>query len=227
MARFGFYTVNLDIYIDTDHVAGSGGVALLPGRFAEADRGSAWEKAIILMPRPHEARGEIKRILMRNLNEENRKDDSTMSDQETAALKAQIPGDVDERIFFPNQIRVRGNKISFFVPASFLGGVAKDTWSYIVAASGANVLQAVDINRVLGRESGKQESLMILPISPGRWQDRFGGGRENAAIQPPLVDIIVPKSGRPQESVLQDFDSRSKRPVILPGVIPADEAKKK
>jgi hypothetical protein len=227
VARFDFYTLNLDIYIDTDHVAGSGGVALLPGRFAEADRASAWEKAIILTPRPHEARGEIKRILMRNLNEENSKDDSTMSDQEASALKTQIPGDVEERIFFPNQIRVRGNKISFFVPASFLGGAAKDTWSYIVATSGANVLQSVDLNRVLGRESGKQESLMILPISPGRWQDRFGGGRENAAIQPPLVDILVPKGSRPQESVLQDFDSRSKRPVILPGVIPAEEAKRK
>ena len=37
---------------------------------------------------------------------------------------------------------------------------------------------------------------MILPVSPGRWHDRFGGGRENAAIQPPLVDIIVPKGRR-------------------------------
>jgi hypothetical protein len=227
VARFGFYTINLDIYIDTDHVPGSGGVAMVPGRLAEVDRAVAWEKAIILTPRPHEARGEIKRILMRNLNEENRKDDSTMSDQEAAALKAQIPGDVEERIFFPNQIRVRGNKISFFVPASFLGGAAKDTWSYVVATSGANVLQSLDLNRVLGRDSGKDASLMILPISPGRWQDRFGGGRENAANQPPLVDIIVPKGTRPQESVLQDFDAHSKRPVILPGVVPAEEAKKK
>ena len=227
VARFGFYTINLDIYIDTDHVAGSGGVAMVPGRLAEIDRNAAWEKAIILTPRPHEARGEIKRILMRNLNEESRQDDATMSDQEAAALKAQIPGDVEDRIFFPNQIRVRGNKISFFVPASFLGGAAKDTWSYVVATSGANVLQSLDLNRVLGRPSGKEDSLMILPISPGRWQDRFGGGRENAANQPPLVDIIVPKGTRPQESVLQDFDAHSKRPVILPGVIPADEAKKK
>ena len=227
VARFGFYTINLDIYIDTDHVAGSGGVALVPGRLAEVDRGTAWEKAILLTPRPHEARGEIKRILMRNLNEETRKDDATMSDQEAAALKAQIPGDVEDRIFFPSQIRVRGNKISFFVPASFLGGAAKDTWSYVVATSGANVLQSLDLNRVLGRDSGKEDSLMILPISPGRWQDRFGGGRENAANQPPLVDIIVPKGTRPQESVLQDFDAHSKRPVILPGVIPAEEAKKK
>jgi hypothetical protein len=227
VARFGFYTINLDIYIDTDHVAGSGGVALVPGRLAEVDRATAWEKAILLTPRPHEARGELKRILMRNLNEETRKDDATMSDQEAAALKAQIPGDVEDRIFFPSQIRVRGNKISFFVPASFLGGAAKDTWSYVVATSGANVLQSLDLNRVLGRDSGKEDSLMILPISPGRWQDRFGGGRENAANQPPLVDIIVPKGTRPQESVLQDFDAHSKRPVILPGVIPAEEAKKK
>jgi hypothetical protein len=230
VARFGFYTINLDIYIDTDHVAGSGGVALLPGRLAEADRASAWEKAIILTPRPHEARGELKRILTRNLNEEVRNagdNDATMTDQEAAALKAQIPGDVDDRVFFPNQVRVRGNKISFFVPGSFLGGAAKDTWSYVIATSGANVLQSLDLNRVLGRNSDKDDSLMILPISPGRWQDRFGGGRDNAANQPPLVDLIVPKGTRPQESVMQDFDAHSKRPVILPGVIPADEAKKK
>jgi C-terminal binding-module, SLH-like, of glucodextranase len=226
LARFGFYTINLDIYIDTDHVPGSGGVAMLPGRLAEIDRASAWEKAIIVTPRPHAARGELKRILMRNLNEESRQDDSTMTDQEEAALKAQIPGDVDDRIFFPNQIRVLGNKLSFFVPASFLGGPAKDTWSYVVAVSGSDLLQAFDANRALGRPATKEDSLNILPISPGTWQDRFGGGREHAANQPPLVDIIVPQAGRPQESVLQDFDAHSKRPVILPGVIPAAEKKK-
>jgi hypothetical protein len=226
-ARFGFYTINLDIYIDTDRVPGSGGVAMLPGRLAEIDRNSAWEKAIILTPRPPEARGELKRILMRNLNDEMKKDDATMTDQEAAALKAQVPGDVDERIFFPNLIRVRGNMISFFVPNSFLGGPAKDTWSYVVAVSGANLLQALDINRSLGRSPDKEDSLMIVPISPGTWHDRFGGGREHAANQPPLVDIIVPKGGRSQESYLQDFDARSKRPVILPGVVPAEEAKKK
>jgi len=227
VARYGFYTINLDIYIDTDRVPGSGGVAMLPGRLAEVDRNSAWEKAIVLTPRPAEARGELKRILMRNLTDEMKKDDATMTDQEAAALKAQIPGDVDDRIFFPNLIRVRGNSISFFVPNSFLGGPAKNTWSYVVAVSGANLLQAFDINRSLGKTSDKEDSLMILPISPGTWHDRFGGGREHAANQPPLVDVIVPKDGRSQESYLQDFDARAKRPVILPGVVPADEAKKK
>lgn len=222
VARFGFYTVNLDIYIDMDRQPGSGGVSMLPGRLAQIDRAHAWERAIVLTPRPHEARGELKRILTRNLNEDIRKADSKLGDAEAAELREQIPGDVETRIFFPSQIRVRGNKITFFVPASFLGGPAKDTWSYVVAVSGANVLQTFDINRVLGRDP-KDDSLMILPISPGKWQDRFGGGRENAAIQPPLVDIIVPAGGKKQETILQDFDARGGRPVVLPGVVPAEE----
>jgi hypothetical protein len=74
---------------------------------------------------------------------------------------------------------------------------------------------------VLGRQQG-QKALMILPISPGRWQDRFGGGREDAEIQPPLVDVIVPK-GKKQETILADFSAREKRPVVIPGVVPAEQ----
>lgn len=225
VARFGFYTTNLDIYIDTDRQPGSGGVAMLPGRHAQIDRAHAWEKAIVLTPRPHEARGELKRILTRNLNEDIRKAEGPLSDRDAAELREQIPGDVDTRIFFPSRIRVRGNKITFFVPESFLGGPAKDTWSYVVAVSGANVLQAFDLNRVLGRDL-KDDSLMILPVSPGKWQDRFGGGRENAEIQPPIVDIVVPSGGKKQETILQDFDARGGRPVVLPGVVPAEEKKR-
>jgi hypothetical protein len=227
VARYGFYTFNVDIYIDTDRQPGSGAVAMLPGRFANVDKSSAWERAIILTPRPSEARGELKRVLMRKLNDEMRDEKSTLTEEAANELKGQIPDDVDARIFFPNQIRVRGNKVSFFVPEGFLGGPAKDTWSYVVAVSGANVLQSLDMNRVLGRTSDKEESLMILPISPGKWTDRFGGGRENAANQPPLVDILVPKDERSQESLLQDFDARSKRNAVLLGVVPAEERKKK
>ncbi|HWN45414.1 MAG TPA: glucodextranase DOMON-like domain-containing protein, partial [Thermoanaerobaculia bacterium] len=135
------------------------------------------------------------------------------------AMQAQIPTDVEERIFFPTKVKVRGNKVTFFVPGAFLGGPAKDSWSYVVAVSGANVLQSFDINRALGRQTDKEEALMILPVSPGKWSDRFGGGRENAAIQPPLVDIVVPE-GRKQENVLSSFDQRRKEPVVLPGVVP-------
>lgn len=227
IARHGFYTFNLDIYIDTDRQPGSGAVAMLPGRFATIDRASAWERAIILTPRPHETRGELKRILTRKLTEELKDENSTLDTGTAAELRGQIPDDVDSRIFFPNQVRVRGNKVSFFVPESFLGGPVKDTWSYAVAVSGADLLASFDVSRVLGRSSGKEETLMILPISPGKWTDRFGGGREAAPNQPPLVDILVPKNERSQESLLQDFDARSKRNAVLLGVVPVEEAGKK
>jgi len=220
VARFGFYTMNLDIYIDTDRVPGSGAVSTLPGRLATVDPGSAWEKAIVLTPRPHEARGELKRMMNRAVKDEIKKEDSTLEEDEAAAMQAQIPTDVEERIFFPTKIKVRGNKVTFFVPGAFLGGPAKDSWSYVVAVSGANVLQSFDINRALGRQTDKEEALMILPISPGKWNDRFGGGRENAAIQPPLVDIVVPE-GKKQENVLGEFNQRRKEPVVLPGVVPS------
>jgi hypothetical protein len=219
VARFGFYTMNLDIYIDTDRVPGSGAVSTLPGRLATIDPGSAWERAIVLTPRPHEARGELKRMMNRAVKDEIKKEDSTLEEEDAAAMQAQIPIDVEERIFFPTKVKVRGNKVTFFVPGAFLGGPAKDSWSYVVAVSGANVLQSFDISRALGRQTDKEEALMILPVSPGKWNDRFGGGRENAAIQPPLVDIVVPE-GKKQENVLGNFDQRRKEPVVLPGVVP-------
>jgi C-terminal binding-module, SLH-like, of glucodextranase len=224
VARFGFYQINVDIYIDKDRVAGSGGLEMLPGRHAEIHPDHAWERAVILTPRPHDARGELKRMLTRSLNDEAKKEDTDLTDAEFAALRAQIPGDVEERIHFPHQIKVRGHKITFFVPNSFLGGPAQADWSYVVAVSGANLLQSFDLRRLLGRTS--EAALMILPVSPGTWHDRFGGGRENAAIQPPLVDILAP-ADRKQETILADFDARAKRPVVLPGIVPAEMMGKK
>ena len=218
VARYGFYNLNLDIYIDTDRVPGSGGLTMLPGRHAEIDPATAWEKAIILTPRPAEAKAELKRLLLKTLSQDVSKEGSTLTDAEADALRKQIPVDVDERIYFPTQIRVRGQKISFFVPGIFLGGPAKATWAYVVASSGTNLIQSFDIAHQL-----PDLGLMILPVSPGGWQDRFGGGRENAAIQPPLIDVIVPKGGRTQEEILSDFDARTKRPVKLTGVVPAEQ----
>jgi hypothetical protein len=221
VARYGFYNFNLDLYIDTDRVPGSGGVTMLPGRLAEIDPATAWEKAIILTPRPNEAKAELQRMLLKVLNEDSKREGNDLKDEDIAALKRQIPVDIESRIYFPTQIRVLGQKISFFVPALFLGGPAKATWAYVAATSGTDLLQSYDPSRsLLSRQDGK--SLMILPVSPGRWQDRFGGGHENAAIQPPLVDIIVPK-GKKQEAILSDFSQSQKRPAVVPGVVPAEQ----
>jgi hypothetical protein len=40
------------------------------------------------------------------------------------------------------------------------------------------------------------------------------------------VDLFVPKNQRSQESLLQDFDARSKRNAVVLGVVPVEEKKK-
>jgi carbohydrate-binding DOMON domain-containing protein len=56
LARHGFYTFNVDVYIDTDRIAGSGRTEAIPGRRVAIDRGYAWERCIVLTPRPDVAR---------------------------------------------------------------------------------------------------------------------------------------------------------------------------
>jgi hypothetical protein len=219
VARYGFYTFNIDIYIDIDRQPGSGAVSTMPGRKAVIESDSAWDRAVILTPKPHEARGELKRLVVRTMAEELREIDSeqTWSEEE---LKAQVPQDLSEKVYFPSKIRVRGNSIRFSVPDAFFGGPAQADWSYVIAVSGCNLLQSLDLAAKAGLADEITKNLMVLPVSPGTWMGRFGGGRDNEELQPPLVDIIVPKDGRSQESLLGDFSSRDERPAKLPGVVP-------
>jgi hypothetical protein len=117
-------------------------------------------------------------------------------------------------------VSVTGRSIRFFVPDAFLGGPAKDTWSYVVGVTGADVQLKVDVSAIMGSE-GKSPGLMIIPILPGKGFDNFGTNREGDDLQPTLVDIIVPP-GTTQEAVLKDYDLMGGRPVALPGVVPAD-----
>ncbi len=221
VARHGFYTFNLDVYVDTDRVKGSGYLETLPGRKAEVDPSTAWERAICLTPRPYEARETLKRLLARREKKNLRSQKSQVSAEEKATVTTQVRRMVEETVFFPTKIRVIGPKIQFFVPDEFLGGPAKPTWSYVVAVSVADVDQKFDVPATLGLAEAAPDSLMILPIAPGSWEDRLGGGRDDDPLQPPLVDIIVPK-GKKQEDVLKDSDPSKDRPVRLPGVVPAE-----
>lgn len=58
-ARRGFYAFNLDIYVDLDRIAGSGNTFTLPGRKAVIDPAFAWERAIVLTPRPELMRQQL------------------------------------------------------------------------------------------------------------------------------------------------------------------------
>jgi C-terminal binding-module, SLH-like, of glucodextranase len=216
IARYNFYAFNIDIYIDTDRVPGSGLTYTLPGRKAEIDSANAWEKAICLTPRPFDARQAVGRMIAAYTWKDAKARGEKLDTVKKKEILAGINRDIDNQIFFPTRIRVLGSKIGFFVPLSFLGGWAKPEWSYVVAVSGANVLQKVDVGGLLNITADVPDSLFILGVSPGfTWSDRFGGGDGDNPNQPPLIDIIVPP-GKKQEEVLKE------QPVRLPGVVPKD-----
>ena len=225
VARYGFYTFNIDVYIDKDRTEGSGWVRLLPGRNAELAPGHEWDRAVILTPRPPETQGALRRMMMNTLDDELSEGDWSEDGTEITQrilMQRQLPAELERRIHFPQRIRIRGSKICFFVPDRFLGGPASADWGYTVVVSGANLLQSFDLVASVGLAETTQENLMILPISPGRWQDRFGGGRQGEPLQPPLVDIIVPPNGLSQERVLGRFSSARDEAVQLMAVGPAE-----
>lgn len=160
----------------------------------------------------------VNRILMRALEEELDREEPGLELAQAVEMRHRIPLDIEDRVFFPTLVRVRGQKVSFFVPDLFLGGPASPDWSYVVAVSGAHLLQSFDLTERLGLSEEDEDGLMILPVTSGRPRDRFGG-RERAPLQPPLVDILVP-AGATQEEVLQSYDLADGLPAELPGVLP-------
>ncbi len=220
VAKLGFYNFNVDIYVDTDRVPGSGSSEMLPGRRATIDPAYAWEKAICLTPRPAVAANGLRSVLERQRRLELKKRQGRVTDEDEKQIAAAVARDAASDVFFPTLVWVIGNRVRFLVPASFLGGVAKDTWAYVVADSVADLQTSVDVSAAVGREP-RLPALMIVPVAPGRGPDFLGGGAEDDTLQPPLLDIIVPP-GVKQEEVLRDYDLRVDRPVKLPGVVPAN-----
>lgn len=220
VARFGFYTFNLDIYIDTDRVPGSGSLALLPGRKAEVAPANAWEKAICLTPRPFEAQEGLKRLLVRFARRDVKARTGKVDPAEMKLTEAGISEDVDKKVFFPTRVRVVGPTVSFLVPITFLGGRARPTWSYVVVVSGADIIQKIDVPEMLGLSEPDPDSLMIMPVSYRNYVDRFATTRDDPLL-PLIIDLIVPP-GKKQEEILRDDDPKSGRLVRLPGVVPAE-----
>lgn len=217
IARLGFYTFNLDIYIDTDGVAGSGSTTTLPGRGVLVDPSTAWEKVISLTPDPQAARSELKRIVVRD---ERRREVSEgrkgiIDDKQ----RDELHEGVDQYVYFPTEVRVTGRTVSFFVPETFLDGAAKKEWRYVVAVTGADVVQRLDQQNRIIRRNDDGESLMILPVTSGRPVDRFGGALENDTYMPPIVDLIV-GAGEDQAKVLSNYDADADRPAVVRGVQP-------
>jgi len=216
VAALGFYTLNLDVYVDRDRVPGSGRTAMLPGRKAEIDPASAWERAIVLTPRPADAAAMLRRLWSRAAGAQREERREALSEADAAALERAIDSDARDSVFFPTEVSVTGSRIRFLVPESFLGGRADPRWGYVIAVTGADLAQKVDLFALFGKDA-RITNLFLIPIGPGYSQESFGGGRHYDPLQPPIVDLVVPPGVR-QEDVLR---TKGGAPAVLPGVVPA------
>jgi len=105
IARNGFYTFNVDIYVDQDRIVGAGHTDALPDAASpstaptpgEGDRAHA---------RPETARVMLQSYYDRVLEEELRAKQGKVSRKELDALETDAEKYVDERYFFPDEVRV-------------------------------------------------------------------------------------------------------------------------
>jgi len=219
-ARFGFYTFNIDVYIDTDRIPGSGLREMLPGRHALVTRDSAWEKTILLTPRPYEAKTLLERYLRDKTEASLRKANGALRDADKDAIRTKAKQEMKQHYFVATQIRVVGPSIQFYVPNSYLGGPAKNIWSYVVAVSAADIFIHTDLGALFGKGRAPVEKLMIVPVNEGRSTDSFGETRDRETLQAPLLDILTRPGERQQDILMPD---NHKGEVEIPGVVPASE----
>lgn len=187
IARKGFYQFNLDIYVDTDRVKGSGNTFTLPGRHVRIDPGYAWERAVVLTPRPESVRAQLLDALL--------KQDSNRSQREVEAS-------VDQNIFFPTQVRVRGRTVTFFVPDKFFGGSDGTDWAitaFVTAAKSSN-----DMKLTFGTAEAKptleETDLDVMQPQLGRPRNAIGYGA--TGVKPSPVFDLLTRSAEQQAAQL-------------------------
>ena len=172
----GFYTFNIDVYVDMDRKPGSGNEFTLPGRRVKIDPSYAWERAVILAPRPDAARGELLDLL---------------TGQFPDRPKAEAEASIDQTMFFPKKIRVRGKAISFFVPKGFFGGSDGSDWAITVFVTGAKPITSLNASAASRNKKSLEDLEMgVMQPTPGLQTDTFGYAGDVAPT--PIVDILAP-----------------------------------
>lgn len=178
-ARKGFYQFNLDVYVDTDRVKGSGNTFTLPGRQVQIAPEYAWEKAVILTPRPELMREQLL---------------GAMADQYPDRTKAETEASVDQAMYFPTRIQVRGRSISFFVPAEFFVGSDGTDWAVTALVTGAMTTIPADLSLFPSTKTPLERlQLGVMQPVAGLPQDTFGF---RGAMPSPVVDMLSPTAAQ-------------------------------
>jgi hypothetical protein len=184
-ARKGFYQFNLDIYIDTDRIKGSGNTFALPGRQVRIDSAYAWERAVILTPRPEATRTQLLDVL---------------ANQYPSRPSREVEASIDQTIFFPTKIRVRGKTVSFLVPAGFFGGSDGTDWAITAFVTAAHRTDELKISLIPSGKTPLQElDLGVMQPQVGRPRDAVGYG--TGPKPSPIFDLLS-RSSEQQAALL-------------------------
>lgn len=184
-ARKGFYNFNIDVYIDTDRVKGSGNQFTLPGRNARIDPAYAWEKVVVLAPRPEFIRGKLLDVL-----------EKQFPDRPTGEAEVSM----DQAMYFASRVRVRGKSVAFFVPNRFLAGSSGQDWAITAFVTGAKIANEAGISLLESTKTPLEElDLGVMQPAAGRPRQTFG---YTGRIKPlPIVDMLSP-NGQQQATQL-------------------------
>jgi hypothetical protein len=186
-ARRGFYAFNVDLYLDLDRVAGSGSSTGLPGRRVRFDAPFAWDKAIVLTPRPE--------LMRRQLGD-------ALAD---AAPAPEVAATLERSVHFATDVRVRGRTVSLAVPREFLSPEAVRSASLVAIVTAAKL----NIEADLGRLGGVGRSRALERLALGAEQPQSGrpaSGLGYRSDRPPataVVDLLDP-SGAAQARQLTE-----------------------
>lgn len=212
-----FYTINIDVYIDTDGTPGSGSVVTLPGRLVEVSQNTAWEKMIAVTPRPTVAQKTLRGYMSRAQRVEREAKEGSLGQATLKQMRDDVRALVDRSFFFPTRTRVRGRDLSFFVPDEFLGGPAQDSWSYLVLITPADPEPRNEIPVLSDFQNAT--GLMMMPFNRGRDFETFRTELDSDRGQPRVVDVLYP-TVQQQTALLSNFDAVRSIAAILPAIRP-------
>jgi hypothetical protein len=185
------------------------------GRGVTVDRNYAWEKAIVLTPRPDVVATMLQMHYDNEFEAELRARQGRVSKAELQELQGRSETRVRELYFFPDKVRVTGRRIEFLVPVEFLGGVPSQSWGYTALVTGADLEQT---GRP-GQLGAGRSKMMTMGVGRGVQESLFGIRGDSDAATPPVVDILSPDD-EVQSRVLDDFDVVAGRLAAVPGVAP-------
>jgi hypothetical protein len=185
-ARRRFYSFNLDVYIDQDRIRGSGNTFTLPGRHVTVDPAYAWEKAVILTPRPELMRQQLVEAI---------------AESEGARSTDDAAKRIDASVFFVTDIRVRDRTVTYTVPAKFFSGSRPDgDWAFTAFVTGAKTRIEAELS-LAGSNTPAIERLQLGVMQPKSGQPRDTFGYTGATAPTPIVDLLAP-APLPQHELL-------------------------